>query len=389
MMKSKILYLLLALLAVCTTANAQTKKKKTVRKVQQVKVEPTPEEILYEDMLPSTARVMFIDSMVTDKSSFLNAVALSSESGSLKTYNDFWKATGQDSAYTYMNEFGNKVLFSKHGNDGHSQLYTADKLNGQWSSPKAVTDFGAEFEDVNCPYMMSDGITLYFAAKGKNGIGGYDIYVTMYDTDSARFYKPENIGLPYNSHGNDYYYVIDEFNSIGWLVTDRNQPEDKVCIYTFIPSESRQTYNETDVDEEQLRRLAAISSIKDTWTDQNKLQAARNRLASLKSKNSATKENSINFYINDKLVYSSPSDFKVAENRQRYARLTATKDELAKLVKRTDALRKQYSAAPKAERSKLTPAITKAEQQAEQTELYIRNLEKEIRNAENTALNKR
>ena len=33
--------------------------------------------------------------------------------------------------------------------------------------------------------------------------------------------------------------AIDEFNQLGWFVSDRNQPEDKVCIYIFIPNDIR------------------------------------------------------------------------------------------------------------------------------------------------------
>ena len=384
----KILYLLIAIFVLGTTADAQTRRKKVVRKPQPVKVEQNPADVLYENMLGSTARVMFIDSVVTDKTNFLAAIPLSRESGSLETYDAFWKTAGQRDSYTYMNEFGNKVLFSKKGIDGLSHLYTADKLNGQWSTPKEIEEFGSDFEDINCPYMMSDGVTLYFAAKGKNGVGGYDIYVTMYDTDSARFYKPENIGLPYNSRCNDYYCVIDEFNSLGWLVTDRNQPDGKVCVYTFVPSESRQTYDEDEMDEEKLQGFAAISSIHDTWTNNSKLQAARSRLAALKNRNRSASSEAMSFYINDNTVYTKSEDFKVSANRQRYAKLVALKAEKTKLEAGLETMRKQFGSSSSAARAKLVPAILKAERQSEQLDVQTDTLELEIRNAENKAITK-
>lgn len=383
----KILFLLTALLMLGTTSDAQTNKRRPARKAQQTKVEPNPADVLYETMLGSTARVMFIDSVVTDKNNLLNAIPLNKESGFLNTYDEFWKTTGHPFSYTYMNEFGNKVIFSKTGTDGHSHLYTADKLSGQWSQPKAITDFDADFEDINCPYMMSDGVTLYFAAKGKNSVGGYDLFVTMYDTDSARFYKPENIGLPFNSKANDYYYVIDEFNSLGWLVTDRNQPEGKVCIYTFIPSDSRQTYNAEATDEKKLLRLAEISSIRDSWTDKNKLQDALKRLVALNKRKADAGQNSMYFYINDKLVYNNPNQFVVQSNRQRYIKLTAMKADMEKLERNLDVLRRQYSTSSKSERRSLTPTILKSEMQLEQSEHDIQILEKEIRNTEISARN--
>jgi len=381
----KILCLITALLTCGVTTNAQTRKKKPAPKAQPVKAEPAPADILFDDMLGSTAKVMFIDSVAADKTGFLKAIPLSRESGSLNTYEDFWQTAGQPSSYTYMNEFGNKVLFSMTGTDGHSRLYTTDKLNGQWSAPKLINDFGDDFEDINCPYMMSDGVTLYFAAKGKNSVGGYDIFVTMYDTDSARFYKPENVGLPYNSKSNDYYCVIDEFSSLGWLVTDRNQPEGKVCVYTFIHSDTRQTYDEDKTDEAKLRKLAAISSIKDTWTDKSKLQAAQSKLAALRQGGAADSQDTMSFFINDNTVYGKLSDFKVAANRQRYAELTALEADKTSLDSLTEALRRQYSSSAKADRRPLASKILKYERQAEQLDLQIKALAKDIRNTENKA----
>lgn len=376
------------LLFFCIETEAQTKNRKSARKAQQAKVEPNPADVLYDDMLGATAKVVFIDSVVTDKEHFLSAIPLSKECGFINTYDAFWNTNGNASAYTYMNEFGNKVMFSQADTDGHTRLFTSDKLNGQWSSPKVIDDFGDDFEDINCPYMMSDGVTLYFSAKGKNGVGGYDLYVTMYDSDSARFYKPENIGLPYNSKANDYCYVVDDFNSLGWLVTDRNQPEGKVCVYTFIPLNSRQTYNEDETDEEHLRALASISRISDTWTDEKVVQEARKRLALLRKKNSATEQNTMSFIVNDNVVYTNPSDFKNSANRQRYAKLVAAKAELPRIEAELDNYRRQYSTASKADRRKLSPVILKAEQQTEQFEQYIKSLEKQIRNTENTLINK-
>lgn len=386
MTKLKIVCFIAALLLLSNMAEAQKRTKKPVRKPQPVKVEPNPADVLYDEMLGSTAQVMFIDSNVVDKSAFLSAIPLSRESGFLSTYNDFWKSDGQSSAYTYMNEFGSKVIFSMSDATGNSRLYTSDKLAGQWSEPKRITDFDDDFEDVNCPYMMPDGITLYFAAKGKNTLGGYDLFVTMYDNDSARFYKPENIGLPYNSKGNDYYYVIDDFNSLGWLVTDRNQPEGKVCVYTFVPSESRRTYDEDAIEEQKLRDLASISSIKDSWTDMNELRWAQKRLSSLKKRGSDTGRETMSFHINDKLVYGSPTDFKVAANRQRYAKLTSLRADKAKLEAALETLRRQYMVASKAKRGDLAPTILKNERQLEQTGIAIAELEKTIRNAENSAI---
>lgn len=91
--------------------------------------------------------------------------------------------------------------------------------------------------------MMADGMTLYFAAKGEESLGGYDIFVTRYNKSTGEFVRAENVGMPFNSPANDYLMAIDETCNIGWFVTDRNQTADNVCIYRFIPNETREVYD--------------------------------------------------------------------------------------------------------------------------------------------------
>lgn len=387
MLKTRIFYLLLLILSANLSTYAQTKKQKNNRKATESQTDTqTPEEMLYEKMLPSTAQIMIIDSVVADKKDFITKIPLNKESGSIETYNKFWKTTGQPSSYTYMNEFGNKAFFSKTDTAGHCKLYTADKLNGQWTNIKLISDFGNEFEDINHPFMMSDGITLYFSAKNKNNLGGYDIYVTRYDADSARFYKPENIGLPYNSTGNDYYCITDEFDELGWLVTDRHQPEGKVCIYTFVPSSSRTIYDKDTTDENKLRSLADIRNIKDTWTDGRKLQAAKNRLTKLLQRRNTGESSSISFIINDNTVYTKLEDFKSPTNKERFAQLCKMRHEADKTSEKLDEYRKRYSAG---EKNKLAGEIRSTEKSLERQHTYMHTLEKEIRNTENLIINKK
>ena len=59
--------------------------------------------------------------------------------------------------------------------------------------------------------MTSDGETLYFAAMSEEGLGGYDIYVTRFDSDEGTFLEAENVGLPYNSFSDDSLFCMTIF----------------------------------------------------------------------------------------------------------------------------------------------------------------------------------
>ena len=55
------------------------------------------------------------------------------------------------------------------------QLYSRIRLLDGWSEPESLTSLN-EQGNVNYPFLMSDGITLYYASDGEGSLGGYDIF---------------------------------------------------------------------------------------------------------------------------------------------------------------------------------------------------------------------
>lgn len=268
-------------------------------------------------MMNATERITLIDSTVVDKNSFLSHIKLSPESGELNTYSSFFNRPGIKDCSVYLSELGNKIYFSQPDARGQNKLYTSDLIGNEWSAPLEIKELSTDSVQ-NYPFMLSDGITLYYAAQGEESIGGYDIFVTRYDIDERKFLHPENIGMPFNSTANDYMLAIDEFNNLGWLVSDRNQPEGKVCIYMFIPNEIREIYNTEETPVEQLAKLALIHSISDTWKDKNTIQAAKSRLQTvLKDRIETKKQKDFDFVITDRLTYTLIRDFKSTEAKKR------------------------------------------------------------------------
>lgn len=383
MCKIKIVSLLLGVLSV-GVVSAQVRKTTAINKT--VKKNVTVDEdagIQFDRMLSSTAQIMVVDSFIAKKTDFIDKIPLEKDFGQISTLDRINGTAGQQFAYTYVNGFGNRMFFAKKGSDGHYKLFSADRLGNEWTNIKQIDDFGDEFEDINYPFMLADGTTLYFAAKGKGGLGGYDIYVTRYDISSEKFYKPENLGLPYNSKDNDYYCIIDDFNSLGWLVTDRRQNDDNVCVYVFVPQKERKVYDVASIGKVELNSLAELRSIRDTWDDKAERQAALDRLETLLSRSNNVRNNSICFIVNDKTVYTSVDDFKSSINRMRFLKLIDMRKSAENLSKNLDVLRQDYSQGSSIIKRKLSGTILKSEQQLEDLNIYIHTLEKEIRNAEN------
>ncbi|MBA3648353.1 MAG: OmpA family protein [Chitinophagales bacterium] len=69
------------------------------------------------------------------------------------------------------------------------------------------------------PFFDIKTSTLYFSSNDLIGIGGFDIYKTRF-TDK-KWTDPVNAGVPLNSSVDDMYYVIDENQHSGYLVSNR------------------------------------------------------------------------------------------------------------------------------------------------------------------------
>ena len=191
--------------------------------------------------------------------------------------------------------------------------------NSQLTEGEEMEGLGIE-GDINYPFLMPDGQTFYFAARCEEGYGNYDLYATRYDSESKRFYQAENMGFPYNSYANDYMLVIDEATRLGWFASDRYQPYDKVCIYTFIPNDSRQTidYETTDIDE--LRAAASLLSLAAIPVTDEQKQAKADALRRIKQLTShlspLTSQKDFEFVLNDTRTCYTLDDFKTSEAKQ-------------------------------------------------------------------------
>jgi hypothetical protein len=333
-----------------------------------------------EAMLASTQQILFVDSVIVDKQDFLNAFLVNPEVGSLQMFNTFFNSDSQPFSSVYVNQFGNKCFYAENG-----RLYTADLLGTQWSQPTELQGLG-DYSSMNYPFMLSDGITFYFAAISDEGLGGLDIYMSRYDADNGSFLRAENIGMPFNSNANDYMYVIDELDSIGFFATDRRQPKNKVCIYTFVPNTTRRTYSSDEHSDDFMRSRAAIERIADTWGNGKERKKALQRIsmlqASIKAKNKVQQNKDFYFPIDDNHVYTSMNDFRDADNKSRMKELLNLKKRLQQLLNEIDKARRYYAKAIKNEREVLKSELLDYEQEQTLLETQIRQKEKNIRNAE-------
>ena len=366
--------------------NAQKKKKRPVKKPVVVVVEEPQEDPRITNMREMTQQIVIIDSIVTDKSQFLSHYVLSSETGKVMTASQFKgiKADG----YVYLNEMGNKAYFGKADQNGVRQIFTSDKLGDRWGEPILMNGLSEGIDEADYPFMMNDGITFYFAARGEESIGGYDIFFTRYDSRSGSFLKPENIGMPFNSEANDYMYAADEQSGIGYFVSDRRQPKDTVCVYIFILPETRRSYDPSKFTEQQIRDFADITCIADTWGNGNERRAALDRLKAIGTTDAppaaetASATNTA-IVINDRLTYTSVKDFRSPAAANHYRELLKARERQATIEADLQKTRDRYARADEDGRRLLREVILHNEEQALLLHNSIHTLEKQTRKEEN------
>ena len=381
----KIAILSLALL-LPFSLNAQKKKKRPVKKPILEIVEEPQEDPRITNMREMTQQIVIIDSIVTDKDRFLSQYRLSSETGTLTTTGQFFGKSL--SGHAFLNEMGNKVYYSRTDGSGFHRLYTSDKLGTAWGEGTPLKGLSEGITDADYPFMMNDGITFYFAAQGEESIGGYDIFFTRYDSRSGSFLKPENIGMPFNSEANDYMYAADEESGIGYFVSDRRQPEGKVCVYIFILPETRRSYDPSKYTEQQIRNFADIVRIADTWGNGYERRAALDRLKAIgtteahpAAENTTATNTAI--VINDRLTYTSVKDFRSPAAANHYRELLKARERQATIEADLQKTRDRYARADEDGRRLLCEVILHNEEQALLLRDTIHALEKQIRNEEN------
>ena len=295
-------------------------------------------------MLSATEKVRIIDSLVVDRGS-IPIPQLRKGLGKLQAAQTLAVALGltgkRAGEAAYINDWGDRAYFALADTTENLRLYVANRFGQKWGQPSPLPGFTPQERNEDFPFMDPDGVTLYFAADGAESLGGYDLFQTRYDADAKAFLKPQNLGMPFNSPANDFLMVIDRANNMGWFVSDRYQPVDKLCIYSFIPNDNREVYD-ASTPKNTLRQLAMLMPLQLSQISPEE----RRQLATdyAKSKQDGKSEDKSNvFIINDNTVYHSLDEFRHPEARKAAKEWWDAAQRLQAIGEQLDELRRVYA----------------------------------------------
>jgi len=317
-------------------------------------------------MLSRCEDIQFIDSVVVDKKQFLDAYWMSQESGSLHNING---------NVFYENALQKKRYFSEKQPDNTRKLFSEIRLQGEWTDKRAIELPNDSMADNNFPFVLPDGLTLYFASTDKTSIGGYDLYLTRYHLNNETWLVPNQLAMPFNSIYNDYLLAIDEFHQIGYFASDRFQPENKVIVYTFIPNEEL-VFLETENEIKRINR-AQITAISDTWKGNIDYFSLLNRYQQTILSEQKTLQPDFEFIIDDNRSYRSLLNFKQAAALQAFRKYQDITNDIHLINSDLDKLQQKYSISKIKEKKELADLILQNEEKLQtlyrQQALFLKN----------------
>ncbi len=337
-------------------------------------------------MLDRVEAVQVIDSVIVDKDNFLSAYLLSEESGSVLPYNEFFLG-GNTASTVYINQKGDKVYYGQLAENGRYSLFTQSKLMEDWGDEKKLpANINPAEEDNNFPFALTDGVTIYYASKGNGTIGGYDLFVTRYNTNSDTYLAPEQLGMPFNSPFNDYMIVFDEAKNLGWFASDRFQPEGKVCLYLFIPNDFPIRVEGDDT--EMKRERAILLPISSTWRSGANYEDLIELAYQEMPYGDSQIDKDFEFVISNQVVYYKLDEIQSPEARNHYSKVVDLNRQIKEVEEQLEELRLSYIEGNRARKEQLEPAILQAEQKLNQLLEQPDEIEKKARNAEISYLRK-
>lgn len=330
--------------------------------------------ITLRNMLERVEKIEILDSLTVDSADFFRYYRLSRAAGSLLPASEMFRNSGASGdGVVFMPENRSEMMWAQTGESGKKEIFTAGILDdGTIEHPSPSGDILGEGGDAAYPFIMPDGMTVYFANNGDKSLGGYDIFMTRRNDDGS-FFEPQNIGMPYNSPYDDYMLAIDETSGLGWWATDRNQIPGKVTIYIYLPSETRVNCEPDDPD---LTARAKITSIALTQREGVDYKALlEKKLPEATEENTVSANPRFELDMGNGRLYTSLDNFKNPEARRAMIEVMAAKVELRKNSETLDALREKFR---KGDRS-VSHAILQAERERQ-------TIQRRLRTATNQAI---
>ncbi|MFL5753057.1 MAG: hypothetical protein ACJ76F_06600, partial [Bacteroidia bacterium] len=134
----------------------------------------------------------------------------------------------------YLPKGNEKLYYASYGEDDSNgkDIYIVKKLpNGEWSKPENMGSPINTPYDEDYPFLHPNGKVLYFASKGHNSMGGYDLFKSELDETTQRWKEPVNLDFPINSPDDDILFVTDSLEKNAFFSSGRYSPTGYIDVF--------------------------------------------------------------------------------------------------------------------------------------------------------------
>lgn len=126
-----------------------------------------------------------------------------------------------------------KRLFFVSDRYGNKDIFVSSLIKGKWAAPQRLLGTVNTYLDEESPFLHSDGKTLYFSSKGPGSMGGFDIFKVELN-GLFGMGKPENLGYPINTAGDDLYFTLSPDALNGYYASEKDGGFGRTDLYAVI-----------------------------------------------------------------------------------------------------------------------------------------------------------
>ena len=130
------------------------------------------------------------------------------------------------SSHFFINEHEDRIIFATNmGTKRRKNLDLFESFRnaetGKWSKPQLFAySINSELNE-DSPYLSPDEKSLYFSSDGHESIGGYDVFVSHFDSVNQVWLEPVNLGFPINTPDDEFHFKLNPDQRSGYFTSNR------------------------------------------------------------------------------------------------------------------------------------------------------------------------
>ena len=127
-----------------------------------------------------------------------------------------------------------------------------------WGEPESIDAVNTSYDEI-MPYFDPVSNDLYFASKGHNSMGGFDVFKSHFDQERDSWSEPITLGFPVNSPDNEYLVMPGPDLGTLLLITDRQGLDSMMLVYILQMMEPKKSL--ASARPEEIRRIGKLGGI--------------------------------------------------------------------------------------------------------------------------------